>query len=232
MAKDNNVHAGHRERFRKKIVHDINYLDSLHDYELLEYFLFYALPPRDTNALAHSLIDLFGSFSAVMDAPLKELCAVDGMGEYSALLLKMLPALARRYCSVKDDMEAILDSTERAGRYFLPRYIGRINETLMMVCVDGKGRVLNCRTLFEGSVNSTQVSIRKIVTIALQFNASGVFLAHNHPGGIALPSAKDIETTRKIQQALAMVDVFLKDHLIVAENDYVSMRHSNLMGME
>ena len=157
---------------------------------------------------------------------------MDGMGEYSALLLKMLPALARRYCSVKDDMEAILDSTERAGRYFLPRYIGRINETLMMVCVDGKGRVLNCRTLFEGSVNSTQVSIRKIVTIALQFNASGVFLAHNHPGGIALPSAKDIETTRKIQQALAMVDVFLKDHLIVAENDYVSMRQSNLMRME
>lgn len=230
MEKDN-PHAGHRERIRQKVIHDINYLDHLYDYELLEYLLFYALPRRDTNALAHRLIDTFGNFSAVLDAPLEEISAVEGMGERSALLLKMIPALSRRYCSVLEQ-ETILDTTEKAGKFFLPRYIGRVNETVMLVCIDSKCRILNCQILFEGSINSAQVSIRKIVAIALKFNASGVFLAHNHPGGIALPSAKDIETTRKIQQALAMVDVFLKDHLILAENDFVSLRQSNLLRLD
>ena len=122
----------------------------------------------------------------------------------------------------KSGSENILDSTRKAGAYLVPRFYAERDEVVYMVCLDAKCKVLNCSRLFRGSVNSANISIRKIVETALNYNSTGVIIAHNHPSGIAVPSKEDEITTRKIRNALNTVEITLTDHIIVADDDFVS----------
>ena len=98
-----------------------------------------------------------------------------------------------------------------------------------LLALDAAGRLLTCTCLSEGSVNSANVPMRKLMRAALSANASGVVLAHNHPAGIALPSHEDVELTRRLQQALDVVDILLLDHLVIADDDFVSLRDSGYL---
>jgi DNA repair protein RadC len=196
--------------------------DGFHDHELLEMLLSCALPRVNTNPIAHELLQTFGSVTGVLDAPSAELMKVPGM------LLRLLPGLCRRYYSEQQN-HVILDSSEKCGAYLTPRFIGRRVETVFLVCTDAKCRVLGCQLLHAGSVNSAEVNSRKVVETALRFNAAAAVLAHNHPGGMALPSQEDLSTTQRLQQALAAVGVRLLDHIIVADGDFVSLADSGIL---
>lgn len=217
------IHDGHRQRLRNRM--EEQGLDGFADHEILELLLTFALPRIDTNALAHGLIDEFGSFAGVLDAPEEELMRVKGIGENAACLLHMMPQLCRKYLE-ENEKRAILDSSEKSGRYLLPRYVGRTVECVFLICLDSKCRVLSSTLLHTGSVNSAEVSTRRIVQTALKYNAGGVILSHNHPGGMALPSQEDLETTRRVAKALEGVGISLLDHIIVADGDFVSMADS------
>ena len=218
------VHDGHRQRMRKRFMdHGIENFD---DHNILEMLLFYAYARGDTNELAHRLMNHFGSLSAVFDAPMEELMQVDGIGESAALLIKLIPQVSKRYLESKSSFDDILNTTEKAGEFLVPKFFAEKDEVVYLVCLDAKFKVLNCRLLFRGSVNSANISIRKIVEVALTYNASNVILAHNHTSGIAIPSHDDEITTRKIEQALQSVDVVLADHIVVADGDYVSMANN------
>ena len=219
-----NIHDGHRQRTKKKFLE--HGLDSFSDHEVLELLLFYALPRGDTNPTAHALIDRFGSLAAVLDAPLEELVRVPGIGEGAAALLKLAPQVGRRYLMSRASVGDILYSTQAAGKYIVPLFAGETEEAVYAVCLDGKYKVLGCRLLFRGSVNSAGVSVRRIVEAAISCNATSVILAHNHTSGPALPSEDDIKTTRRVRQALKAVDIELADHLIVADDDFVSLADS------
>ncbi|NLM83282.1 MAG: DNA repair protein RadC [Clostridiales bacterium] len=219
-----NVHKGHRARMKRRFLE--HGLESFEDHHVLEILLFYALPRVDVNPLAHNLLKQFGSLAAVFDAPLDELEKVEGIGRNAATLIKLIPQVARRYMISRASLSDILDSSEKAGRYLLPRFFGERDEVVYLVCLDAKCKVLNCRLMFRGSVNSASVSIRKIVETALSFNATSVILAHNHTSGIALPSREDQITTRRIEEALWAVDITLADHIIVADDDFVSLADS------
>ena len=117
-------------------------------------------------------------------------------------------------------------NTEEYGKILMPHFIGRSNETVYLLCLDAKCKVLCCREVSEGSVNAANVSVRKIMDVVLSCNATSAILAHNHPGGVAVPSPEDIQTTRRVEKVLDAVDVVLVDHLVIADNDYVSMRQS------
>ena len=108
----------------------------------------------------------------------------------------------------------------------VPRFFGRKVETVFLLCLDAKCKVLCCREIGEGSVNAASISVRKVVEAALSANATTVVLAHNHPSGVALPSADDVQTTRRIAAALSAVEVKLIDHIVVAEGDFISMVQS------
>lgn len=220
------IHDGHRQRLRERFAQQG--ADGFQDHELLEYLLTFALPRVNTNPIAHRLLDAFGSFSGVLDAPAEELVKIEGMGPNAAALIQALPGMARRYYTGLQT-EEILNSTERCGAYFLPRFIGRSVETVFLACTDVKCKVLSCTLLCEGSVNSTAVSARLVVQTALRANAVGVILAHNHPGGIALPSDADLHTTQRLAEALGAVGVRLLDHIIVADTDFVSLADSNMV---
>ena len=121
-----------------------------------------------------------------------------------------------------------LTTTEMCGNYLLPYFVGRRNETVFLLCLDAKCKVLGCKEVGEGSVNSASVPIRRIVEMALGMNATTVVLAHNHPSGIALPSSEDVQTTHRVAAALDTVDIILADHIIVADDDFVSLVQSGV----
>ena len=204
-------------------------LDSFDDHNVLELLLFYALPRQDTNPLAHALLDHFGNLEAVFEAPLEELVKVPGIGENAATLLKLIPAVSRRYEMCKNDFSEILDSTTKAGDYLAARYLFERDEVVYIVCLDAKRRVICCKALFRGDVNSAEVSVRKIAELALVKNASAIILSHNHTSGIALPSREDERTTKRVKDALEPMGITLLDHIIVAGDDYISMAESGLL---
>lgn len=220
------IHEGHRQRLLRRFLEEG--LEHFEPHNKLELLLFYAIPRRDTNEIAHRLLKTFGSFSAVLDAPLEELQKVEGVGPNTAAFLKLMGQTAQAYYT--DRLEDIcLDTSEKAGSFLLPRFLGRTQEAVCLVCLDQKCRVLNAAMIHEGSVHAAEVNLRKIISTALKFNATGVVLAHNHPGGVALPSSEDLVTTHRLEEALAVVGIHLIDHIIIAERDFVSLADSGVI---
>lgn len=219
------VHDGHRERMRARFVK--NGLSDFDEHNVLELLLFYSRPRCDTNEIAHRLLKRFGSFSGVMDAPLEALQSVEGVGYNSAVLLKMVPELGAYYLQSRAQPGEILNSTEKAGAFFLPFFLGKKTEEVYMVALDDKRKVLRCVKVGNGGiVNAVHISVKHIVSEAVTSSATGVILAHNHPGGLALPSGSDKQVTRQVYTALRLINVQLVDHIIVADEDYVSMADS------
>lgn len=223
MENDMNLHNGHRQRvldrFRKEGI------DGFSPHNILEMVLFYSIPRMDTNEIAHRLIDRFGSVAGVFDAPESELLKVDGIGERSAAFLKMIPQLARYYMTEKAE-DKIITSSRDAGEYLLPRYIGRTTEAVMVICLDNKNKVISTQVVHEGNVNTAEISIQAIATAALGCNATSVIVAHNHPGGLSLPSNEDIKTTEVLCRTLSALNIKVLDHIIIADNDFVSLADS------
>ena len=217
-------HQGHRQRLRQRFLKEG--LDNFTDIQVLELMLFFSIPRQDTNPIAHALLDHFGSLSRVLEAPVEELKRVEGIGEQSALLLKLFHESARYYQVDKTLREKILPTISACGEYLVPFFFGRQVETVYLLCLDAKCKVLCCQQVGEGSVNSAGISVRRIAEIALNAKATTAVLAHNHPSGIALPSAEDVQTTQRVAAALRAVEVILADHIIVADGDYVSMIQS------
>lgn len=222
-----NDHEGHRERMRKRFLR--HGLVNFDDHNVLELLLFYALPRRDTNDLAHRLINTFGSLHAVFEAPPSALMKVAGVGENTAALIHLVPEAARRALLSMEEPGEILASVEQAGRYLLPRFMNCREETVYLVCLDAKCKVLDCSRLGSGGVSSVHVNIRQIAEIALMKNAACVILAHNHTSGIALPSKEDEMVTLQVRDALAPIGVALADHIIVAGNDFVSLADDGVL---
>ena len=218
------IHDGHRQRLKERF--RTEGLDNFSDIQVLELLLFYCIPRKDTNPIAHALLDRFGSLSQVLDAPIAELAKVPGMGENAATFLSLTTAVGRYYQVDRAMNVDILTSVEKCGQYLVPFFYGRRNETVFLLCLDAKCKVLCCNEIGEGSVNSAGVPIRRIVEAALGVNATTVILAHNHPSGIALPSGEDVQTTQRVAAALSTVDIVLADHIIVADDDFVSMAQS------
>lgn len=218
------VHGGHRQRLKERFLEQG--LDGFTDIQALELLLFYSIPRQDTNPIAHRLLDHFGSLSQVLDAPVEELTSVGGIGQNSALLLHLINEMGRCYLVNRAKREKVLPTIEECARYLQPYFYGRTTETVFLLCLDAKCKVLSCKKVGEGSVNSAGLSVRKVVETALREGASVVVLAHNHPSGIALPSAEDLQTTRRIAAGLNSVEIQLADHIVVVDDDYVSMVQS------
>lgn len=221
------THEEHRKRLRQRFLDEG--LEGFTEIQALELMLFYCIPRRDTNELAHRLLERFGGLPQVLEAKAEDLCKVDGIGEGAATYLKLLPAFGAYYGIQRAKMSKKLDTLDECGQYLLPYFFGKSTETVYLLCLDAKRKVLGCPWIGEGSVNSASVPIRKIVETALALNATSVVLAHNHPSGVAMPSKEDVSTTKLLAATLAAVEVMLADHVVVADDDYVSLVQSGLL---
>ena len=221
------IHDGHREKMRRRFLQ--GGLEPFADHEALELLLYYAIPRRDTNPIAHALMERYGSLTAVLDAPVEDLQKVEGVGESAAVLLKLVPQLYRKARLAEAERETVLNSSERAGAYLLERFAGEKHEVVYALYLDRKGKLIACRRLGEGGISSAGLDIRRLLEQALLTTASAIILAHNHPSGVALPSADDYTATDRAKSALGSIGVQLADHIIVADQDFVSMADSGYL---
>ena len=219
-----NPHRGHRDRMKEKFLEQG--IDALQSHEVLELLLYYAISQKNTNELAHRLIHRFGSLPAVLDADVEELCRVPGISVHTATLLTLCGQLLGRYHKEKVHHTRQFASLEDMGRYLHALLFNEAEEKVVLLCLDNRGQLLHCAVVNEGSVAATEVNTRRIVEMALRHSCTAAVLAHNHPRGFAIPSAGDVMATQQLYRALKLVDVELLDHVVVAREDYVSMRQS------
>lgn len=230
MTKKDNPHAGHRQRMREE--YEKQGLDHLPYHKVLEMLLHFGIPQRDTNELAHALIDTFGSFSQVFAADIEKLAAVKGMTRNAAVLIHMLPEVNRRIVEDQMDRTWVLDSDRLIAEYLRNRYVGRTKETIMLLCLDNSCRLIACDILAEGNESSAQVDIRQLCEVAFRHGCHHVILAHNHPGGVARPSNQDIRLTEQLIGLLQAVDIKLLDHFILTETECESMARMGFLGLD
>jgi len=213
----------HRERMREKMID--NGAKTFQDHELLEMLLYKTHAQKNTNPIAHELIRAFGSFSAVFDAEIEELLEIDGVGKQSAHLIKLIPAIARAYTYDKNNRDGnSLVHTEEICRYLTDKYIDKVVETSSVILMDNKYMVLKWCILSEGIMNASTVNLRKLMELVVKHKATKIILAHNHPSGIALPTASDEITTQAVRDLLMPIGVKLHDHIIIAGDEGVSMK--------
>ena len=218
------IHDGHRSRMKQEFLQ--GGLTHFSEPRALELLLFYSRMQGDVNPTAHALLDAIGSLAGVLDADPQELMSVPGVGENTAVLLKLIPALAAKYLASRTSAETIIRNSGDLRDLFAPYFFGARNELSFLACFDSKLKLLGVRKISEGGPNETNIGPRQIATAALSYNASAVVLAHNHPSGLASPSDDDISTTRYLFQVLRGLGIVLYDHVILADDDMVSMRDS------
>lgn len=218
--KPSELHEGHRKRLKQKFYEDG--FKGFNDHEILELLLFYAIPRRDTNGIAHKLLNTFGSISSVFDAPIEALMDA-GLSENAALMLKTVMQVSRIYINDKFYNDKKFYDRNYLRQKFITAFIGLAEEHVMIAMFDKKGRELYFGEVSKGSFNISEINNRRIVELAMKYKASGVVIAHNHPSGVAHPSPADIETTITLHRSLRSVGVSLIDHIIVAETNSVSL---------
>lgn len=214
------LHHGHRSRLRE--ISYQNDFKNLEEHQLLELLLTYVIPRRDTNPIAHNLIKEFGSFTAVLDAKREDLEKVDGIGPKASNFLVSMKHFFYAYNKGKIPTMQKIDTIEKSVAFFNTFMAGKKNEEFYMVCLDNDCRIKHYQLVNSGSVNKTDVSIRKILEICFRTNSVNVMVCHNHPEGNSEPSFSDNKLTKALMIALAFNNITLVDHIIVSNVDYFS----------
>lgn len=217
-------HAGHRERMKAEFL--ARGLEGWPDHRVLELLLFYTIPQGDVNDLAHELVERFGSLAGVLDASVEELKKVKGVGDHTAIFLRMLPAVLGRYQGARTRLSAIINSPEEAYAWLEPYFFGARNEMVYVLCLDGKRQVLGVRKVAEGSIELAEVNTRRIAEEAIGLRAAQIYVAHNHVSNLAIPSQADWLTTDTLRGALSPIGIELIDHLVFVDGDMVSLKDS------
>lgn len=220
------VHSGHRKRVRKEFLF-MGLNEATPPHKVLEYILFHSIPQKDTNEIAHELLERYGSISAILDAPVESLMQVKGISEVSVSLLKLILPVARIYQSEKKSNNKVLNSLDEMAEYIVGKYFGYDKEVFSVLSMNAAGKVVGFDILSSGNVSEVSVSVRDIVETAIKRKAVCVVIAHNHPGGVALPSKEDISMTEMIFNTLKRINIYLADHVIIANDDYVSLAQSD-----
>lgn len=195
-------------------------------HEVLEMLLFFCVQRKDTNQLAHQLINKYGTLCAVLDAPVNELIQFEGITENNVVLLKMIMPVARFYNYEKRNQSISFNNHDEIGDFLMGQFEGFVDEHFCVLALGSNGDMLRFKCIADGDPASVGVSTRDLIKMAIDTGCSSMVIAHNHPSGVALPSAPDVELTKMIAAALSHVNVRLIDHIIVTDGDYVSMAQS------
>ncbi len=221
-----NLHAGHRQRVREKFMQ--SGLDSFNDVQIVELLLFYCVPRRDTNELAHILLNEFGTLHNLLEADPLDIMRRTGLSESAAVFLSLIPQVTMRYSKSKWDKRQCIDTSKKAGEYAVSLYYGKTVECFYLICLDKQQNLIHAELMNKGTTDAAPVYPRQIVEVALKHRASYVLITHNHPGGSLEPSHDDIVATKKIIKALKTVDIFVIDHIIVAGEAYLSFSEKKI----
>jgi len=219
--------SGHRGRLRERFLR--NGLDPFSDYEVLELLMSLATPRRDVKPQAKELIRRFGSLADALEAPISLLQEIPGIGPINIFALKLPHAVARRFLREKVVSTDYIRSSEAVRTYLTHALRDRNREAFLVIFLNGQNRILKLEMLFEGSLTSSAIYPREVVSKVLSYDAAAVILVHNHPSGSLKPSVHDRKVTQKLQVALESIDVRVLDHLIVGGNGFYSFADAELL---
>ena len=226
--KKTNLNAGHRERMRKRYI--ANGLNGFQPHEVLEMLLFNVISRRDTNKMAHELINKFRTVAGVMDAERSELLEIDGIGELAAVFLTMLPEVFKAYEMSKMSERITIEKNYQLTNYMKNLYIDEVVEKAYVLCVDSMNRIVCTEAVSEGNSSCVNISIYGLVETAIRNHVTQLILVHNHPDGDPTPSNQDVYYTSCIYKALKNVGITLKDHYVIGsysislfKNGYINL---------
>lgn len=221
------IHDGHRDRIREKLLK--TGVEGLQPHEVLEYLLYGFIPRKDTNAIAHELINTFGSFSAVLNTDIDRLVQVKGMTRNAAIFLNTLPKILSLYSDQSNKDRQPISGRGVARTFMKTQVYGLGYEVAVIAGLDSRDNLIRIERLQKGTGNLVSISIREVVDFAIRTNASGILIAHNHPSGNINPSAADVALTVEISRMLQNMNVKFQDHFIFSDNKYYSFEENGFL---
>ena len=222
-----NVHSNHRSRVKQKFVD--GGFSNFAEHEILELLLYYAIPQQDTNPLSHRLINRFENLKGVFDASIENLLTIDGVGENTAILIKLIPALMQEYGKGVCNGLSTISNHKIAKEFCSNLYIGSSCEQFNVICINPLNKVTSYKELSSGSASRVMVSIRDITDYCLRNNCDRIIISHNHPQSNATPSNDDLLMTRRIFNSCVLNEIDVLDHIIVSPTDSYSLAEKGLM---
>ncbi len=214
-------HSGHRQRMRERYLKQG--LEGFAPHEILELLLFYAIPQKNVNPLAHTLINRFGSLHGVLNASAQQLMQVEGVGEYTATFLTLFQSATQQALRTRETNRVKLSTRRAAVDYCIRLLHGKKREMFYAICLNGQMETIADALIAQGSLSDVPAYPRIVLDAVLTHNAHGVLLCHNHPSGSVTPSAQDLAATQTLNGLLKEIEVVLIDHIIVSDRDAVSM---------
>lgn len=224
-----NLGEGHRERLRKRYIK--SGLEGFNDYEVLELLLTYSIARKDVKPIAKELIEKFGTIDEIAKSDVKSLLEVDGIGEGSAVFLKLIGDIALTLYREKiEDKDILTIKSKNSLLSYLRGEIGYSpREEFKILFLDSSNKLIASETLFYGTIDKSAIYPREIVERVIKNRAKSVIFAHNHPSGNISPSKKDIELTQYMYDSLKLLEIRLLDHIIVTKNSYFSFLEEGLI---
>ena len=217
MSDNGELHKDHRSRLRRR--YELYGLESFEDHNVLELLLFYAIPRKDTNPIAHRLLRRFGSLHAVFEASEKDLCEVEGIGPATASFLKLCPDIAREATRSKLESEPFTTGT-RLGQYFVNLFRFAEIDAACVLFLDSQMRYVSLDTIQTCTMDAPKDVVDKTVELAKLHKASYAVLAHNHGNIGTTPTSVDRASTLDIERELEKIGIHLLAHYITSGFDY------------
>ncbi|MBW6516603.1 MAG: DNA repair protein RadC [Candidatus Cloacimonetes bacterium] len=217
----------HKERLRIRYCQDG--LAGFHNYEVLELILSYSLIQKDTKQIAKELINEFGSLIGVINAPVEKLIKIEGLGERTVVLLKLFRDTMTYALRENITKQICITSCHDVYNYLKHYYKGKQNEEFKVLYLNSRNYIITEETLFRGTVNEAKIYIRTLLQNVIKNGATAIIVVHNHPGGTLKASEEDIMITEKIKKVLTFIDVKVLDHIIVGDNDYISLANERMI---
>ncbi|MBS3741374.1 MAG: DNA repair protein RadC [Candidatus Cloacimonetes bacterium] len=211
---------GHRKRLRERFLK--NGLDGFHDYEIVELLLTLATPRKDCKKAAKEAIKKFHNLSGVIKASDKELQEIKGIGEKNIFGIKFFKEVGEKYLEQKLKEKKFLKNSKQVYKYLVFSMRDKKKEIFKVIFLDNKNAVITIETLSEGTIDSSVIYPREIVKKALDCNATGIILVHNHPSGNLKPNTADKTTTKKIMKSCQNMGIKVIDHIVIGDNEYLS----------
>jgi len=224
-----NSAKGHRQRLRLRFL--THGLDGFHDYEVLELLLTYVVPRVDVKPIAKSLLKQFGTLAGVFDATFDQLSQMPGVGEKGALFLSLIRRIELRYLASDLPGKQLFDRPDRVRSYLRLLVQGRGMECFGALFTDQQHRMISAQIMFEGTVDRAAVYPRNLMKRALELDAKGMILFHNHPGGTMKASPEDIALTGRMMEACRPLDINILDHFLIAGTEVLSFRENGWFPM-
>jgi DNA repair protein RadC len=220
-------HAGHRQRLKDRFL--AGGRSAIADYELLELVLFNAIPLRDTKVLAKTLLERFGSFAAVVNAPEPRLREIKGVKDAVITQLRLLQAATLELKRTEMIEKPVLSSWSQVLDYCKAAMAHATREQFRILFLDKKNRIIADEVQGQGTVDHTPVYVREVVKRALELSSTAVILVHNHPSGDPTPSRADVDMTKLIIEAAKPLGIAVHDHIIVGRQGHASLRSLRLI---